>query len=118
MRNRPGAEHIRAKREESVVASVARAVSASVTEVLRWVYWWHSAVGSPWEVSADELVYELNRDYAVEGLRAEELQALVSAWQSGAISRETLLHNLKAGEVLPPGRSEMDEAKLLDTAKN
>ncbi len=39
--------------------------------------------------------------------------ALVSAWQSGAISQDTLLHNLKTSEVLPPGRSEEEEKRLI-----
>jgi hypothetical protein len=37
----------------------------------------------------------------------------VSAWQSGAISRDTLLHNLRAGEVLPPARTNEEEVELI-----
>ncbi len=41
---------------------------------------------------------------------------MVSAWQNGAISRETLLHNLRVAEVLPPGRSDEEEIKLIGNA--
>ncbi len=87
-------------------------------DVLRWVAWWHSAAESPWDFTEADFAYKLNRDFDFDGLSANDLSALVSAWQSGGISRDTLLHNLRVRELLPPGRSEMDEAKLLDTAKN
>ena len=44
---------------------------------------------------------------------AAEIQALVSAWQNGAISRDTLLHNLRTGEVLPPARTNEEEVELI-----
>ena len=63
--------------------------------------------------AAAEVYYELNGNFDVSGLRAGNVQALVSAWQSGAISRDTLLHNLRGADILPPGRTEVDEAKLI-----
>ena len=44
---------------------------------------------------------------------AAEIQALVAAWQSGAISRDTLLHNLRTGEILPPARTNEQEVELI-----
>ena len=38
---------------------------------------------------------------------------MVSAWQSGAISRDTLLHNLRTGEILPPARTNEQELELI-----
>ena len=46
--------------------------------------------------------------------KVAEIQALVSAWQSGAISRDTLLHNLRTGEVLPTSRTNEQELELID----
>jgi len=43
---------------------------------------------------------------------------LVSAWQAGAISRDTLLHNLRQGEILPPGRTGEHELNLISTEAN
>jgi len=42
-------------------------------------------------------------------MSAAEITALVSAWQSGAISRDTLLHNFRTGEILPPARTNEQE---------
>ena len=45
--------------------------------------------------------------------QVEDLTALVAAWQQGAISRDTLLHNLRAGELLPPARTNEQEVELI-----
>ena len=37
----------------------------------------------------------------------------MSAWQSGAISRDTLLHNLRTGEILPSARTNEQEVELI-----
>ena len=98
---------------ESVPTGLAVAVTASLNEVLRWMYWWHGSETLPEEVSAAHLHYKLNTDFEVGMLGAKELQALVSAWQNGAISRDTLLHNLRTGEVLPPARTNEQELELI-----
>jgi hypothetical protein len=56
---------------------------------------------------------KLNTDFETAHLNGPELTALVSAWQAGAISRDTLLHNLRQGEILPPGRSGEQEGELI-----
>ena len=40
-----------------------------------------------------------------------EVAALVSAWQCGAVSRETLLYQLERGELMRPGATAEDEAR-------
>jgi hypothetical protein len=37
----------------------------------------------------------------------------VAAWKSGAISRDTLLHNFRTGEILPPARTNDQELELI-----
>ena len=56
---------------------------------------------------------KLNTDFETSHLNGQELSALVSAWQAGAISRDTLLHNLRQGEILPPGRTGEHEVELI-----
>ena len=46
-------------------------------------------------------------------LSALELTAIVAAWQNGAISRETMLHLFRRGEVLPENRTDEEEIKLV-----
>src|SRR5262245_59779908 len=50
----------------------------------------------------EKIHYELNADFDTSLMDAEDVQALVAAWQMGAISRDTLLHNFRQGEILPP----------------
>ena len=46
-------------------------------------------------------------------MSATEIEALVAAWHSGAISRDTLLHNFRTGEILPPARTNEQELELI-----
>jgi hypothetical protein len=104
---------IRQAGESSIIQSIAFSISSSLDELLNWVYWWHSTEASPDDVTPEHAIFKLNSDFESNQMAASELLALVYSWQSGAISRETLHHNLKQGEVLPPGRSSEEEARLI-----
>ena len=54
----------------------------------------------------------------MKGMTSLELQAVVSAWQSGAISQDTMLELFRKGEILPDGRSNQDEKKLVRAEVN
>ena len=94
---------IRAAGEHSIVGSLATSVSASLTQALKWVHWWSSTVPAVGDITDQQAMVELNKDFETSKLTGPDLQALVSAWQAGAVSRETLIHNLRQGELLPPG---------------
>jgi hypothetical protein len=51
-------------------------------------------------------------------LKGADLIAIVEAWKSGAISRETFLEALKRSQLLPDGRGVADEKKLLFRTAN
>jgi hypothetical protein len=104
---------IRQAGESSIIASISTSVTASMNEVLRWVYWWHSTEATPEDVTPEHIRYELSTDFEASLLSATEIQALVAAWQSGAISRDTLLHNLRTGEILPSARTNEQEVELI-----
>jgi hypothetical protein len=53
------------------------------------------------EAMPEDVTSELNSDFEAPLPGATEIPALMSAWQSGAISRGTLLHNFRTGEILP-----------------
>jgi hypothetical protein len=59
-----------------------------------------------------------NTDVSTKGLPAREIQAVVSAWQAGAISRETMTEMFRRGEVLPEGRSIEEEERLIAGEKS
>jgi hypothetical protein len=95
--------------EGSIVANLASSLSKSLTEGLRWVYWWHSTATDLNDISPEVLSIELNRDYETATMTPPELVALVQAWQAGAISRDSMLNLMRRGELLEPSRSNIEE---------
>ena len=89
----------------------------SLTQVLRWAYWWNSTEAMPDDVSNEQVVIELNTDYSTRGLTANEIMAVVQAWQSGALSRDSMLDIFRRGEVLPEGRTNEEEVRLIAIGK-
>jgi hypothetical protein len=104
--------------ENSVLQTLAISVSDSLSQVLRWVYWWNSTEATPEAVSEDTVLLSLNTDFAPKGMTAMELQATVQAWQAGAISMATMFDVFRKGEVLPAGRSDEEEVSLIATMQN
>ncbi len=104
---------LRQSGENSILGNIAVNVSASLTQILRWAYWWNSTEESPDDVTKEAVSIELNTDFSNKGLSAQEIQSIVAAWEAGAISRETRLDLFRRGEVLPEGRTNEEEVKLL-----
>ena len=88
-------------------------VSESMSQVLRWAWWWNSTEESPDDVTTEQVTVELNTDFSTKGLSAQDIQSIVAAWQAGAISRETMSDLFRRGEVLPEGRTSEEEGKLV-----
>ena len=99
--------------ENSILMTLALSVSDSISQVLRWVYWWNSTESIPQDVSEDLVLLQINTDFTAKGLSSVELTAIVGAWQSGAISRETMFDLFRKGEVLPTGRTDSEEKNLV-----
>jgi len=78
--------------EESLLADMAGTLSEGVERALQWL--------SDWQGNTSEVKYEINRDFLPAAMDSTQLTALVSAWQMGAISQETLFDNMKAGEIV------------------
>ena len=78
-----------------------------------WVYWWQSTGATAGDVKPEHIHYELNTDFEASLMSAAEMQALVPAWQSGAVSRDTLQHNFRTGEILPSARTNEQEMELI-----
>lgn len=99
--------------EYSILSNVALSVSESLTQVLRWVYWWNSTEELPDDVKGEQVLLQLNTDFSVKGLASQDVQAIVAAWQAGAISQDTMFDLFRRGEVLPEGRTNSEEANLI-----
>ena len=90
-------------------------MSESLTQVLSWIYWWNSTELLPYGLTKAEVTVKLNSDFGIAGMSSSDLQAVVGAWQSGAISRDTMFELFRSGEILPDGRTNVDEAALISS---
>ena len=64
------------------------------------------------------MLIELNTDFSMKGMSAQEIVSVVKAWQSGALSRDSMLDLFRRGEILPEGRTNDEETKLIDAEKS
>ena len=103
--------------EHSVLSSIAASVSESLTQVLRWAYWWNSTEEVPDSVTDSQVLIELNTDFSTQGMTAQELAAVVKAWQAGGLSLDSMQELFRRGEILPEGRSNAEESGLLGGGK-
>ena len=108
---------LRQSGENSILGDIAVNVSASVTQILRRAYWWNSTEVSPDDVTNEQVLVELNTDFSTKGMSAQEIQAIVAAWQANAISRDTMMDVFRRGEILPEGRTNEEEARLIENLK-
>ena len=67
-------------------------LSEGIERALQWL--------SNWQGNTSDVEYHINQDFLPAAMDSTQLTALVSAWQMGAISQETLFDNMKAGEVV------------------
>lgn len=95
--------------ETSLLASMAQSISISMQKALQ--------VFSDWAGGSGEVIFELNRDFFPKTLAPAELTALVTSWQYGAISKETLFENLKQAEVISDTKTfEEQETEISNAA--
>jgi hypothetical protein len=104
---------LRQSGEDSILGALAQSVSGSLTQVLQWCHWWNSTDELPEDVTTDQAVLELNTDFSTKGLSAQDMQTVVAAWQAGALSRDSMLDLFRRGEVLPEGRTNQEEERLV-----
>ncbi len=103
--------------ENSILMTLALSVSDSISQVLRWVYWWNSTEQYPEDISESLVLLQINTDFTAKGLTSLELTAIVSAWQAGAISQATMFDLFRKGEVLPTGRTDAEEKNLVQAGQ-
>ena len=104
--------------ENSVLGNIASSVSESLTQVMRWAYWWNSTETLPEMVTDGQVLVELNTDFGVTGMQSGELAAVVKAWKDGAMSQDSMLEVFRKREILPEGRSNADEIALIAGVKD
>ena len=94
----------------SVLSSAVQNVQTAIKSALAFAALWAGA--TPAEV--EDMKAELNTDFFDTKLEPQQIQALVAAWQSGAISKETLHAKLQEGEIVAPDRTFEDEQDAIE----
>ncbi|WP_022684547.1 DUF4055 domain-containing protein [Sphingobium bisphenolivorans] len=94
-----GGTQIKRAGENSILADIVISVSEAIEWALR--------IFAEWAGVSGEISYSINREFLPVMLDAQQLTALVGAWQQGALSEGELFENLKRGDVI-------DSAKTLD----
>ena len=65
-------------------------------------------------MNPEDVNVELNMDFVDVRIPHQEIIALVQSYQMGGISMDTLLHNLKQGEVIPSDVSIEEEREKIE----
>ena len=94
--------------ETAALSNIARSISRGATRLLRMVAIWEN------KKKAEKLVVTLNEDYIDAKLTAPDLAGLISAYQGGVMSLDTLLWNISQGERLPQDRTIEEEMELIE----
>ena len=97
---------LRQNAEASTLVSTVKSVERAVTHALQ--------VMAEWEGIKGDIKITLNTDFVDTKIDSADMTSLMGAWQSGAISHETFLWNMKRGEILPPAVSVEEEKGLVD----
>jgi hypothetical protein len=84
--------------ENSVLASLAKAISKGLTWAMKIAVEWQG--GSP-----DEVEVQLQTDYLPDVVDAATVTSLLKAVQQGNLSKESFAYNLQRGGYLPPEKT-------------
>ena len=98
---------IRQNIETSVLSHIAVTLQNGLRKILKYMARWEG-------LNENEVHLELNMDFVDVRIPHQEIIALVQAYQMGGISMDTLLYNLKQGEVIPNDVSINDEREKIE----
>ena len=97
--------------EFATLANMSRALSASLTYVLKLVDYWYGGKG--------DVSIQFNTDFETDRLDPQELIAYMGAVQSGRLSEKAYFYTLKQGEVYPDGWTfEEEQQAIQEDMKN
>lgn len=96
--------------ETASLAAVARAVEALLNKAYKTV-----AIMEGLEEAYVSI--KLDKEFLDARLSSAELRELVGAYISGGISKETLVYNLRRGDLLSPDRKDLEEVNALIAAE-
>lgn len=88
---------LRQNAEASTLIGAVKMVEQAITKALMIMNDWAGWGGT------DNISVKLNTDFVDSRMSPQDITALMAAWQSGAVSHDTFLYNLKRGEILEQG---------------
>ena len=92
-----GATQIKRAGENSILAQIVIEVSGALE--------WALSVMADWVGAGGAVKYEINRDFGITGLSAQDLTALVGAVQAGKVSDSELFDLLQRHDVVEPTKT-------------
>jgi hypothetical protein len=103
-----GTVELKTAGERSILASISRSASDSITRALNWMAEW---VGAPQDVE-----FNLNTDFGAARMAPQMVTALLGAYQGDAMPLSVLFDNFQRGELISPDMDfEEYEAQLDDS---
>ncbi len=93
--------------ETSILQSMAITCGDGIRQALEWMAFWSGVKDSEIEVG-------MNLEFFETTLTPQELDSLMTLWQAGGISQETLYYNLERGRITRPGVTIEEEKKLIE----
>jgi hypothetical protein len=87
---------LRQNAEASTLVGAVKMVEKAITQALVMMNDWSGWGGT------DTISVKLNTDFVDSKMSPQEITAMMSAWQGGGISHDSLLYNFKRGERLQP----------------
>ena len=94
-------ESIQQSGEQAVLASIAKSASDAFTQALRLMVSWDDYEGDLSEEDLAKISVRLNTDFSPNSLTANDINALIVAWQKMALSDKELFEIFKKGEIIP-----------------
>src|SRR5678815_548891 len=96
--------------KSSLLASIVSQTELEMTKALRIMAWWGGLTN---DLEEKDIVCTMNKDFVESRMLGQDLTAFVAAWQAHGISQQTLLYNIKRGDLLPPDKTVEDEIELI-----
>ena len=86
--------------DSATLTSIAHSIEAGFNRVYKTIALWEG-------YNPNEVQITLNKDFVNTTLSAADITSLVNAFMEGGLDEETLVYNLKRGDILPTGKKTM-----------
>lgn len=96
--------------ETASLAAVVRAIEALMNRI-------YKCLAKMEDLNPDEVSIKMDKEFLDSRMSANDLRETVKAFIEGGISAETLVYNLRRGDVLPPDREDSAELAAIVAAQ-